>query len=162
MPDGSQRAGGRPGQWPKISGNLVDLITVAHPHIGIGWHSSEERVSLQHLAGSAAVLAGLCPTDVPAQGVAGQLHAVADAEHWDPESEYPWIAPRGCRFVDARRAAREDDALRREGPDAFRGDVVADDLTVDMLLADAAGDQLGVLRTKVEHQHPFCLLGGAG
>jgi hypothetical protein len=31
-----------------------------------------------------------------------------------------------------------------------------------MLLANAAGDQLGVLRAEVEHQHPLRLLGGAG
>jgi hypothetical protein len=32
---------------------------------------------------------------------------------------------------------------------------VPDDLAVDVLLADAAGDELGVLRAKVEHEYAF-------
>ena len=34
-------------------------------------------------------------------------------------------------------------------------DVVPDDLAVDVLLAHAAGDQLGVLRAEIQDQHLF-------
>ena len=158
VPDGCQRACGRAGQRPKIGRDLVDLVAVAHPDLGMGRHTGEDRVGLQHLAGGAAVFAGLCPADLAAEGVAGQLHAVADAEHRDAEPEDAGIAPRGAGLVDTRRPTREDDALRVQRLDAVRGHVVADDLAVDMLLANATGDQLGVLRAEVEHQHPFRLL----
>ena len=55
--------------------------------------------------------------------------------------------------VHARRAAGEDDALRRQLAHALGGDVVPHDLAVDVLLAHAAGDELGVLRAEIEHQH---------
>ncbi len=58
-------------------------------------------------------------------------------------------------FVHARRAAGEDQALGREFADALGRDVVPDDLAVDVVLAHAAGDQLGVLRAEVENQHLF-------
>ena len=49
--------------------------------------------------------------------------------------------------------------LGRELADALGRDVVPHDLAVDVLLADAAGDELGVLRAEVEDQH--ALGGGA-
>ena len=161
VPNGGQRACGRAGQRPKIGRHLVDLIAVAHPDHGVGWHAGEERVGLQHLAAGAAVFAGLRPADVAAEGVAGQLHAVADAEHGNAEPEDARVAPRGAGLVDTRRTTREDNSLGSQRLDAIRGQIVADDLAVDMLLADATGDQLGVLRAEVEHKHPFRLLGGA-
>ena len=53
-------------------------------------------------------------------------------------------------FVDAGRAAREDDADGLHFLDALGGQIVADNLAEDVLLAHAAGDQLTVLRAKIE------------
>jgi hypothetical protein len=36
-----------------------------------------------------------------------------------------------------------------------RSDIVADDLAIDVVLADPAGDKLGVLGSEVENEHPF-------
>ena len=59
--------------------------------------------------------------------------------------------------VHAGRAAGEDEPLRRELADALGRDVVPHDLAVDVLLAHPAGDELGVLRAEVEHEHPLAV-----
>ena len=46
--------------------------------------------------------------------------------------------------------------------DPLGGDVVADDLTVDVLLANPPRDQLGILRAEVEDEHLLGLLPGLG
>ena len=46
--------------------------------------------------------------------------------------------------------------------DPLGGDVVADDLTVDVLLANPPRDQLGILRAEVEDNDSFGLLGAGG
>ena len=55
--------------------------------------------------------------------------------------------------VHARRPAGEDQPLRGQLANALGRDVVPHDLAVDVLLAHAAGDELGVLRAEVEHEH---------
>ena len=63
------------------------------------------------------------------------------------------VASRAPLGVHAGRSAGEDQALRRELADARGRDIVPHDLAVDVLLAHAAGDELGVLRAEVEHEH---------
>ena len=56
------------------------------------------------------------------------------------------VARRRCR------AAREDDRARGHGADLLEGHRAGVDLAVDALLADAAGDELRVLRAEVEDE----------
>ena len=70
-----------------------------------------------------------------------------------PSSKIAGIALRCAVGVDAGRAAGKDDALGRELANALGRDVVPHDLAVDVLLAHAASDELGVLRAEVEHEH---------
>ena len=160
--DGGERAGGGAGQRHELVRDPVDLVAVAHPDLGAGRYAREQRVGIHDLAIRPPVLPGRGPADAAAKRVARQLHAVADAEHRNAEAEERRIAPRRAFVVHARRAPGEDDAPRSQFADPRRRDVVADDLAVDVLLADAAGDQLGVLRAEVEHEHPFGLLAGCG
>ena len=51
------------------------------------------------------------------------------------------------------RAAREDQATRVVLPDPLHRNVMADNLAKDILLPHAAGDKLGVLGAKIQHQH---------
>src|SRR5437868_2812676 len=97
----------------------------------------------------AAILASRSALDVPAEGLADQLHAVADAEHGNAKLENGWIATRRTRLINARGTAGEDDALGSEFLDPGGRHVVPHDLAVHALLADPPGDQLGVLRAKV-------------
>ena len=95
--------------------------------------------------------------DLAAEGEVEDVHAVADAEHRRrPLPQHvQHLGPQASarrRFVDARRTAREDDALRLEPPDDVEPDVEGMDLAVDVQLAHAPRDQLRVLRAEVEDE----------
>ena len=105
VPDGRQRAGGRAGQRQEFVAQTVHLVAMAHPDLGVIRHVGQQQVVVEHFASGPAVFAGLRPADLPSQGLAGQLHPVADAEHGDAQPEDVRIALRGGGFVDARRAA---------------------------------------------------------
>ena len=85
-----------------------------------------------------------------------------------PRSKIAGIALRRALGVDARRAAGKDQPFGRKLADARGRDVVPHDLAVHVLLANAAGDELGVLRAEIEHEHalggemPVRLLGCGG
>ena len=79
-----------------------------------------------------------------------ELHAIADPQHGHAEIENGSIrVGRGFR-IHARGAAAEDDALRIERRDFLRRKIEADDLRIDLALADAPGDDLCVLGTEIE------------
>src|SRR5213075_3233865 len=88
------------------------------------------------------------------------LHAVANPEHGNPQQKNPLVALGGSRLVNARGPAGENEPLRCMFLNLFRGDVVPDDFAVDVVLPDAAGDELGVLSAEVEYQN--ALVGNAG
>ena len=71
-------------------------------------------------------------------------------EHRDAEIENAGIADRRIVVVDAGRAAGKDDAGGVHGLEPFKVEGVGMDLAVDLLLADATGDQLGGLRAEIK------------
>src|SRR5437660_1221038 len=85
----------------------------------------------------------------------GQLHAVADAENRNIQLEDSRVATGGAWAIDTRRTTGENDAARIESFDPFGGQIVADNLAKDILLAHTARDKLAVLRAKIEDQHRF-------
>ena len=105
-----------------------------------------------------AVLARLGRLHLPAEDLRPELHAVADAEDRDAEVEDARVAARGVGLVNAARAAGEDQALGVELLEFVDGDVGPDQLAVDALLADPAGDELGVLRAEIEDRDDFVVL----
>ncbi len=58
-------------------------------------------------------------------------------------------------LVDAGRAAGENQALGGQFANPIGRDVVSNDFAVDVLLPHPPGDQLGVLRPEIQHQHLF-------
>jgi hypothetical protein len=99
----------------------------------------------------AAELADLRALDLAAERQRDRLHAVADAQHRDPELEQLRIQPRRPRRVDRRRTAGQDQPLRVAAAHLVDPDVVGQQLGEDAALAHAAGDQLRVLAAVVEH-----------
>ena len=98
----------------------------------------------------AAELADLGALDAAAGGQHQRLHAVADAQHRDPELEQRRVEPRRALGVDGGRAAREDQPLRAALAHLVDADVVRQQLGEDPELAHPPGDQLGVLAAVVE------------
>ena len=97
-----------------------------------------------------AELADLRALDAPALDEDERLHAVADAQHGDPELEQRRIQPRRALRVHGGRAAREDQPLRAALAHLVDADVVRQELGEDPELAHPPGDQLGVLPAVVE------------
>ena len=153
--DGRERASRRAGERGEVGGDVVDLIAVAHPHLGRRRHPGEHRVGRGDLAGRTTVLTRRRPADPTTEGIAGQLHPVADPEDGDAEAKEPRIAARRPFLVDARRTAGEDDSARGDVADPVRRQVMADDLAEDVLLADPPGNELCVLRAEIENDDPL-------
>ena len=102
-----------------------------------------------------AVLAGRRALHRAAERLAGQLHPVADAQHGQAEAEDFRVALRRARLVHAGRPAGKDHSLRGQFANPLGGDVVPNDLAVDVLLPHPPGDQLGILRAEIQHQDLF-------
>jgi hypothetical protein len=86
-----------------------------------------------------------------AEHVGHQLHPVADAERRHAEIEDGAIDVRRAFFVDAARAAREDDADRLFGLERRGRRVEGQDFAVDRQLAQPSRDQLGKLRPEIQN-----------
>ncbi len=82
------------------------------------------------------------------------LHAVADAEHRDPELEHGRGRRRRARLRYRLGTARQDDAARTKGAHRLAPHIPRMDLAVDAEFAHATRDQLRVLRAEVEDQDP--------
>ena len=98
----------------------------------------------------AAELADLGALDAPAELGRQQLHAVADAQHRDPELEQLRVESRSPVGVDRRRPAGEDQPLRLAPRDLLGAHVVREQLAEHPALAHPARDELGVLPAVVE------------
>ena len=109
----------------------------------------KEGIVFGCLDGHFAVFALLSGNDSAAQDLAHQLHAVADSENGDAKLEDTFVYRGGVFFEDGVRSAGKDDAFGRGFFELFGCRLKGNDLSVNFLLADAAGYQLGVLGTVV-------------
>src|SRR4029079_3898544 len=116
-------------------------------------HLAEQQAALLEVHRRLAVLADARVADGAAERRRHRLHPVADAEHRDAELEQPGVDVRCARLVDRGRPSGQDDPRRVAGRHLGGGRIVRDDLGVDTALTHAPGDQLGVLRAHVDHQH---------
>ena len=91
-------------------------------------------------------------TTLPPSSSAVSWVAVADAEDRHAQLVDLVADARRVRVVAGRRTARQDDPARRQLADARHRQVEGVDLRVDLLLAHAARDELGVLPTEVEDE----------
>ena len=131
--------------------DLRDAVAMAHPDDELVGEALEELVARLDRHLGLAVLAPLARLHLAAEFLAHELHAVADAEHGEPEVEDAVVNARRPVLEHAVGAAREDDALRHVLAELRRGRVETDDLREDLLLTDATRDELRVLRTVVEN-----------
>ena len=90
------------------------------------------------------------PRQGTAQDLRHELHAVADAQHRDPELEQLRVEARRPVRVHRGGAAGEDQPLGVALADLLRPDMVRQQLAEDAALAHAPRDQLRVLPAVVE------------
>ena len=110
----------------------------------------------------AAELAMMAALDLAAElGRHGHL-AVADAEHGHAGIEDRLRRARRAGLVHGFRPAREDHALGAHLAEGGFRLLERDDLAIDALLADAAGDQLGDLTAEIDNQNLLMRRGHIG
>ena len=79
-----------------------------------------------------------------------EVQPIADAQHGDAEREQFGVGCGGVGIVDGRWTAGEDEADGLEGLDFDEGHRAGEHDGEDVLLADTAGYELGVLRAEIE------------
>ena len=139
-----------------------DLVAVAHPDVeqpvtlgiaSVFEVAQQPRMSARpHFGVTELADAALFHRAAELRG--HRLHPVADAEHRHAERPHGIGCARRVAFGDAVRSAGEDDALRRELAHEVVTDVVRMDFAVDVRFAQAACDELRVLRAEVEDENP--------
>ena len=129
-----------------------DRVAVRHPHRLLGGLAGEEHGVGFDGRGGAPELGDLRALHRAAERLGHRLEAVADAERGHAGVEQRGVDARCTLGVDAGGATREDHRRRALRQHVGHRHLVGHDLAVDVRLADAAGDQLRVLRPEVDHQ----------
>ncbi len=153
--DCRHRAGVGGGQGQEVARSLRHLISVAHPDVDLVGNAREQSIALGDPAAGAAVFSGGRALHLAPQCLTGQVQPVADAQDRQPKAENFGVALGRARLVHAGRAARKDNPPRGQFADPLGRDVVADDLAIDLLLPHPPGDQLRILRAKIQDQDFF-------
>ena len=91
------------GRW------FEDAIAVAHPHAA---HAVEQAGFVNRFQNTRSILALIRWLDTAPQFFSHQLHSITNAENGNSELENRGIAKGSARFIDRRRAARQDDSFR--------------------------------------------------
>ncbi len=136
---------------------FLNVVVVAHPADGRGVHIGEHLAAVVHKDLGLAILALGSTADMAAQQVHHELAAVADAQDGHTPAEDLRVNGGRILQIDAVGTTGEDDALGVLCLDDRKIRLVGIDLTVDIIIADAARDELIVLATKVQHDHGFML-----
>jgi hypothetical protein len=143
-----RRGGGR--ERGEARRRREDRVAVRHPAGLLQREPGEQPPRIADAELGAPVLpdvGGLHPApELPGD----ELHAVADAEHRDPELEQLGIEPGRALGVHRRGAAGQDEPLRPAPADLVDPDVVGQQLGEHAALAHPAGDELRVLAAEVQ------------
>ena len=143
------------GELLKVVGDVRYLVAMAHPCLAHRCHVLEQRIGLVDVPFRSAVFSSRKTLDLSSQYMAGKLHSVADAQDRDAQLEQLRIALWGTLGVHARGTPGKNQPERGNLTHTLGGNVVSHDFAVNMLFAHPTGDQLGKLRTKIQHQHPL-------
>ena len=142
---------------------LGDRVAVRHPHdLARRLPGEERRLGGRDRGRRLAVLARAGARDRAAERARHGLEAVAHAEDRHPGLEQGGVEGGSAVGIDRARPAGEDDRRRLLGQQVGNRHRVRHDLAVDLRLAHAARDELGVLRAVVDDEHGVALEVGGG
>src|SRR5581483_8351446 len=102
-----------------------------------------------------AVLAPVRQAHFAAKLKGHELLSIADAQHRHALRIERGVGVGSALLIDAGRPARQDEAARLAGHQCLDRRIERHDLAVDVALAHAPGDQLGVLRAKIQNEDEF-------
>ena len=140
----------------KTDRRLFHVVAVAHPHIGFRGNVGEDIAVRQFLHFGIAVFTGNRPFDVAAEFPTHPLHAVANAEDRDARFKNAGVKSRRAVFVNARRSARKDNALRFFRQYLVQVARIGNNFRIYAAFTHAARNQLSVLPAEINDDNSFC------
>src|SRR5262249_15075500 len=111
MPDRRDGASIRRRQGNELTIHRLHLIAVAHPNDSVFGNAGQELIGFNDMAMCPAEFTAARWSDVAAERLASQVHAVADAEDWDIKVEDFRITARGAGRVYALRSTGKNDSF---------------------------------------------------
>ena len=135
----------KPGGSSRAS-SPCDIQTVSGPCSPL----NSGGIAAQQFDLGVAVLALVGGAHLAAQLVHHELQAVADAQHRQSEMQDALVGRRRIGVIHGRRPARQHNARGRVALDFVERGGAGQDDGEDVLFADAARDELRILRAKVE------------
>ena len=128
----------------------LGAVAVGHPGGHGGGEFGEKGIGFEQIYFGVAIFAFIGGADSSAEVMDDVLESIADAEDGEAESEDGGIGRWGVGVVDRAGASGENDSDGMVRLDFVDGGGAGKDDGEDVLFADAAGDELGVLRAEVE------------
>ena len=147
--NGGDRAGGA-GHQVEAGGKLYRFIAVRHPDRKLSGQALKQTRAVLDFDVGVSILALVGGANFSAQGVHHELKPVTDAEHGYAQFEHAWVRGRRVGVIHRGRAAGKNDADRGIAANFFQAGGAGEHHRKDVLFADAARDELGILRAKVE------------
>jgi hypothetical protein len=130
---------------------LQRLVAVRHPDIELTGQVLEQRRAIQHLHLGVSILALVGRAHFAAQLMSDELQAVANSQHRDAEGKHAIVGHGSILVIDGTRPAAKDNAHGTVAADLFQRRGTGQDDGKNVLLADAACDELRILRAKIEN-----------
>ena len=149
---GSNRAHVGAGGNGKALGHLGHGVAVAHPNGLLHGRGVKKLGAGRARDGGAAILAHLGVADLAAERHGRDLMAVAKAQDGKAQVKDGGIDRRSVLGIHGSRAAGKDERRGVHLANLVGRDVAGDDLGIHVEVADATGNELTVLRTKVEYE----------
>ncbi len=132
-------------------GQGLCLVAMAHPDIELFGKAAKERRLRDHFHLRMTVFARRSRLNPPAQVMHDEVQPVADAEHGNVHRKQRRVGGGRVRIVDRAGPAGEDQSQRLECANLLDRRGAGQHHGEDVELADAARDQLGVLRAEVQN-----------
>ncbi len=151
--EGGERCRGGAGDYAGAGRSSGDRVAMTHPDGLLAGQLGAEQRSLLDPHLRLAELPHPGSLDLAAQVLRHQVHAVADAEHGNAQLEQLLVDAGRVLDVDRGGPAREDDRARISRRHFLRRELIGDELGVDVRLAHAPSDQLGILAPEIEDEY---------
>ena len=129
---------------------LQRLVPMRHPHRLPLRQSRKQHRLRDNIDLRMPILALIRRPDLAAQRVHHELQPVTDAKHGQPQLEHARIRRRRIFVVDRPRRAREHNPSRSAALHLIKRSRAGEHHRKNILFADAARDELRILRAKVE------------
>jgi hypothetical protein len=128
---------------------------MAHPN-GKLWGHAFQKLALSYLPHRRqAVLAAIRRLDATATEIAQELKTITDSQDRNSQFENLGSAMRGSFLIDGARATRQNYSLGFDLADSFRRNTEWMDFAIHPQLANSPGNQLCILRSKIENEDGF-------